>query len=128
MKQPVIVKNSKIHGKGVFANKDFKKGEIVIKWNPKYISKEEVNKLPAEEIDFVSYKEGKYILMQEPERFVNHSCNPNTNSINSSDVAIKEIKNGDEITSDYSKDVIPGFKMKCNCGSKNCRGVIENAD
>ena len=33
----VIVKKSKINKKGVFAVKDFKKGEIVLKWNPKII-------------------------------------------------------------------------------------------
>lgn len=40
-------------------------------------------------------------------------------------VAIKDIRRGDEITWDYStwqdeKD----WKMNCNCGSKNCRGII----
>ena len=124
----VIIKNSKIHGKGVFANRDFKKGEIVLRWNPKEINKIQSNKLSEEEKEFVSFKDGKYFLMQPPERFVNHSCEPNTNSINQCDIAIKEIKRGEEITSDYSKDVIPGFKIKCNCGSKKCRGIIEHAN
>jgi len=29
----VIVKKSKIHGLGVFASRNFKKGEIIIKWD-----------------------------------------------------------------------------------------------
>ena len=29
----VIIKKSKIEGKGVFAARDFKKGEIVVKWD-----------------------------------------------------------------------------------------------
>ena len=41
----VIIKKSRIQGKGVFANKDFKKGEIVLRWNPKKITKEEADKL-----------------------------------------------------------------------------------
>jgi len=31
--QDVIIKKSKIHGKGVFANRDFKKGEVVLEWD-----------------------------------------------------------------------------------------------
>jgi len=33
----VVVKKSKISGKGVFASRDFKKGEIVLRWRPKKI-------------------------------------------------------------------------------------------
>ncbi len=35
----IVVKKSKIIGKGVFAIRDFKKGEVVLKWNPKPITK-----------------------------------------------------------------------------------------
>ena len=127
-KMDIIVKNSKIHGKGIFANHNFKKGEIVLKWNPKEINKNQFDKLSEEEKEFVIFKDGQYFFMQSPEKFVNHSCEPNTNSINQCDVAIKDISKGEEITSDYSKDVVPEFKIKCNCGSKNCKGVIEYAN
>ena len=44
----VIVKQSKIHGKGVFATKNFKKGEIVLKWDiSNTIKKQDIIKLPA---------------------------------------------------------------------------------
>ena len=121
----VLIKDSKIHGKGIFANKDFKKGQIVLKWNPKEITEIQFDNLSEEEKEFAGLHEGKYRLMQPPERFVNHSCAPNTNSLDDCDVAIKNIKKGEEITSDYSKDVIPDFHMKCSCGSKNCKGIIE---
>lgn len=43
----VIVKKSKIDGKGVFAARDFKKGEIVIKWDISHeLTPEEVKKTP----------------------------------------------------------------------------------
>jgi hypothetical protein len=48
--QDVIIKKSKIHGKGVFANRDFKKGEAVMKWDiSKTISKEQFEKLSEQE-------------------------------------------------------------------------------
>ena len=122
----VIVKKSKIHSKGVFAERNFKKGEIVLKWNVSHrLTKEEVDRLQEEENVYVSYVNGKYTLMQSPDRFVNHSCDANTYTDNFCDVAKKDIKKGEEITSDYSEDEIPGFEMKCNCGSKNCRGIIK---
>lgn len=60
--------------------------------------------------------------MQPPERYVNHSCDPNTKAINNSDVAVRDIKIDEEITSDYTGSVSKSFQ--CRCGSKNCRGII----
>jgi uncharacterized protein len=125
MNQPVIVKNSKIHGKGVFANKDFKKGEIVIKWNAKHITKEDLDKLSEKDKKFVSFVNEEYLLMNEPERFVNHSCEPNTFPKNKCDVAIKPIKKGEEITSDYSDTILKESQFICNCGNKNCKKIIK---
>jgi SET domain-containing protein len=121
----ITIENSKIHGRGVFANRDFKKGEVVFKWNPKELSEEELTNLPKEDKKHViTINEIKY-LMQSPEKYVNHSCEPNTNvdKLHFCDVAIKDIKKGEEITSDYWEDPYHP-KMKCNCGSKKCRGFI----
>ena len=60
--------------------------------------------------------------MQSPEKFVNHSCEPNTHVKNSCDVAVRNIKKGEEITSDYGKNNFVSFI--CKCGGKNCRGAI----
>lgn len=115
----IIIKKSKIQGKGVFANKNFKKGEIVLRWNPKKITKKESEKLSAKEKHYLEYQSGSYFLMQPPERYVNHSCNSNTNVKNKCDVAIKNIKKGEEITSTYNNKKSP-VSFKCKCGAKNC--------
>lgn len=73
----IIVKKSKIQGKGVFANKDFKKGEIVLRWNPKKITKKESEKLSVKERHYLEYQNSQYLLMQPQERYVNHSCDSN---------------------------------------------------
>lgn len=122
----IIVKNSKIEGKGVFANRNFKKGEIVIKYDTSVLlTKDEVDKLPQSEKKYVSYfNDGKYILHQPPARYANHSCDANTCAKEIGDIAIRDIKKGEEITADYTKEGIPDLNFKCNCGAKNCRGVI----
>ena len=122
----VIVKKSKIEGLGVFASRSFKKGEVVIKWDISHqLTAEEVKKLAETEKKYVAYMNGKYILMQPPARYVNHSCDANTYAGNFCDIAKRNIKKGEEITGDYSEDETPGFEMKCSCGSKNCRKVIK---
>jgi SET domain-containing protein len=118
----VIVKESKIEGKGVFAAKDFKKGEIVLTWHPKSLTKDEFDNLSDQETKY-RHKEGSsYSIMQPPERYVNHSCDPNTKPDDISDIAIREIKQGEEITSDYSGLSNPNFV--CNCGSDKCVGYF----
>lgn len=121
----VIVKKSRIHGKGVFAAQDFKKGEVVLHWDTSHVlSKQEVEKMSEEEKRYVSFLDGKYIAMQTPEKYVNHSCAANTKAEDFCDVAIRDISKGEEITADYSKELPPGFSMKCNCGSKNCQKIV----
>ena len=122
----IIVKKSKIHGKGVFASKDFKKGKKVIIYHLKPLTQKEFRNLPEKEKHFTS-KIGKTIyLFPSPERYVNHSCTPNThpNSKEKCDVAIRDIKKGEEITTDYRKDNVPNLSMKCRCGSKSCKKII----
>ena len=127
MKTDIIVKKSKIEGKGVFANRNFKKGEIVIKWDTsKKINKKEFNKLSDKEKKYVALIEGKYIVNQSPTKFVNHSCNPNTSVKKFCDVAIRDIKKGEEITGNYMEDTPEKEKWVCKCGSKNCMRVTKN--
>lgn len=121
----VSVKESKIEGKGVFAERDFKKGEVVLKWDTKnLLTEDEVAKMPPDERSYVSYFKGKYILMQEPERYVNHACEANTYAKDFADVALRDIKKGEEITADYTDEHLPGVGIQCKCGSVSCRGII----
>ncbi|MBS3168793.1 SET domain-containing protein [Candidatus Woesearchaeota archaeon] len=108
----LIIKKSKIgqfpNGKGVFANKNFKKGEIVIKYNLKPLTKEEYKKLPKEEKMFTHKHWGQIYIYPIPARYVNHSLKPNTvqNLKEQYDFALRDIKKGEEITTDATKDDI----------------------
>jgi uncharacterized protein len=121
----IIVKKSGIEGKGVFATRDFKKGETVIEWDISHqLPLEKVKRLPENKKEYVIYTKGKIILQQLPAKYVNHSCNPNTRVKNFCDVAMRNIKKGEEITSDYTNDLNSDEIMNCNCGSKNCKRII----
>ncbi len=65
MKQDTIIKKSKINKKGVFAGRDFKKGEIVLKWNPKILKESEIKDLKDDQKHYLCRAEkDKYFLMQ----------------------------------------------------------------
>ena len=108
----VIIRKSKIgqFDKGVFAAKDFKKGEIVIRYkNLKPLTNQEFKKLPKSQKKFTHKHWGIIYLYPSPARHVNHSPNPNTfqDLKKRQDVAIRHIKKGEEITTDATKDYTP---------------------
>ena len=125
MAKALIVKESKIEERGVFAGRDFKRGELVVKWDVSHqLTPEEIKKLSEPEKRYVIYFKGKHILMQPPAKYVNHSCDANTYADNFCDIAKKDIKKGEEITANYSETMDINEFMKCNCGRKNCRRII----
>ena len=121
--EQIIIKKSKISGKGVFARRDYKEGEVVLKWKPKVIKESEISELPKKLLNYIEKSGNKYYLMQPPEKYVNHSCEPNTMVKNDCDVAIRNIKKREEITSDYSGQGFESFE--CSCGSRKCKKVIK---
>lgn len=104
----LIIGKGKLAGKGVYANRDFKKGEIVSKYNIKPITKEEFERLPRSEKMFMHSHWGQIYLYLEPDRYVNHSKTPNTyqDLKNKCDIAARDIKKGEMITCDATKDEI----------------------
>lgn len=99
---------SSIHGFGVFAAQDIKKGDIVWQFVPE-IDKEleylKYNELDKEFIDIYAYYDkqlNKAILSSDNDRFTNHSCTPNTEPDITGDViANKDIMIDEEITINY---------------------------
>ena len=143
MSKDVVIKETKEKGKGLFAARDFKKGEIIL-YNditklPRYSLSElrkvlkEHPELPPDHEDYVG--DGKYVIDTSPESYVNHSCDPNayvefTEIGKKYLIALRPIKKGEEITKDYqlaAPDQIDnkhGWRLECKCGSKNCRKII----
>ena len=121
----VIIRDSGIQGKGVFAGTDFKKGCVIMRWDASMILTEnEAKKTPERDKKYLVFVKGRYIMAQSPEKYLNHSCDPNTKEGSLCDVAAMDIKRGEELTTDYSIDAPPHIKMKCACGSKKCKKII----
>lgn len=121
----IEVRKSKIQGRGVFALRDFLPGEIVFKWDlTNALTDEQYAQLPYEQKQYVVRYRGEWIYMMEPMRYINHSCDPSTLPINGADVAVRTIKAGEEITSDYGPVMLRGETMSCQCGYASCSGAI----
>ena len=95
-------------GKGVFAGRDFKKGEEIIEFKGRLMRKEELLPLNNPEDDrYLQVGLEVYIgPSNEMDDLINHSCNPNSGIKKIEDrfilIAIRNIRGGEEITWDYS--------------------------
>ncbi len=104
----VIIGKGNLEGKGVYAGTGFKQGEVVIRYNLRTLTDEEFKDLPENEKMFVHIHKGVKQLYAEPERYVNHSPQPNTRQDleNERDIALRDIKKGEAITTNATKDDI----------------------
>tara|TARA_B100000787_G_scaffold72128_1_gene52988 strand:+ start:949 stop:1440 length:492 start_codon:yes stop_codon:yes gene_type:complete len=143
------VKKSKVHGTGVFATDNIKKGINIIQYIGEKITKSEGDKRSAERIKKYLNKKNegsvyifelnkKYDIDGCPKynnaRYINHSCEPNCEvDIIKNEIwisSVKKIKKGEELNYDYGypfdkedfKDHI------CKCGSNKCIGFIISQD
>lgn len=119
----VTIKKSPVQGFGVYTNKNFSIGDTVLIIDDTHIVTDESKLTPQQhEYDCDYLSNGKVILMQEPEKFINHSCDPNTyvKTINNLRhvLTMKDIKKDQEITYDYAINGDNNGTFKCNCGSK----------
>lgn len=124
----VEVRRSNIQGTGVYALRKFDEGEIILDIDDSHIVddpstlSEEDNKYNCDYLD-----NGKIILMKNPERSINHSCDPSSyvKTINGirKVIAKRDIAMGDEITYDYAINGENAGTFPCKCGSKICRGT-----
>lgn len=122
----VEVRKSKIQGTGVYALRNFNVGEIVLDIDDSQVVSDpstlswEDNEYNCDYLD-----NGRIILMKEPERCINHSCDPSTyvKTIGGirKVIAKKDIKVGDEITYDYAINGENAGSFPCKCGSNICR-------
>jgi len=101
----VYVGFSQIHGKGVFAAIDIEEGTQILKLDDSRVVTDD-NPLQAEKGEYEHHcdyiENGKVVLMQEPERYINRSCDPNVyvKAISGTRYvyAMRNIKAGEELT------------------------------
>jgi len=137
------VVHSGIHGYGVVALRPFRKGEIV-SYGDGVVFRESDSF--DDEYALILYNpdrgkngdQDKYVYydLTDQTRWINHSCDPNTEVDSSWDpvsrrmttwwYAVRDIEPGEELTYDYAFSA--HLAIPCNCGSTECRGLIVDED
>lgn len=138
-----IKPSPKYKGIGVFALRDIQEGTIICdveKIDEEiFIPRDEFEKIdPVTQqvmIDFCAQdKDGYYCPLDlnylPIPIHMNHHCNGNVGcNEESSFIAIKDIKEGEELCFDYALVISnPDYRLECSCGAKNCRSVITGND
>ena len=142
----IIVRTSRIHGRGVYAARKITAGERIIEYRGERITWKECDRRPPSDPDdpnhtfFFSLSDGKHVIdanvTGNAARWINHACQPNCES----DVdekrhrvfirAVRKIRRGEELFYDYGLAVEEPYTRKlkkrfaCRCGARDCRGTM----
>ncbi len=141
------VRNSEIHGSGIFAAKDIPVGTPIMEYVGEVIGKEESDRRGLDRMEHAN-KTGDaavYIFIINDDfdidgsyewniaRLINHSCSPNCESAIDEDdriwlSAAEYIPKGAELSFDYGFDLENYLDHPCRCGTDNCIGYIVGRD
>jgi len=128
----VRIGNSHIDGQGLFAAQDIAKGTRIIAYIGEKISRRESARRLEAGNAYIFHLNYRYALdgetLENTARYINHSCEPNcqvekTNGILWI-VALRDIKEGEELSYNYGYEFKHYQDNPCNCGAKNCCGYI----
>jgi uncharacterized protein len=130
------VRDSPIHGRGLFAVAPIPKDDIVaIKGGYIYDRARRDRLYPQLESTEIPIADGFFIgPVREDEReggmlFSNHSCAPNIGVQGQIVfVAMRDIQPGGELTRDWATTDDETYEMPCHCGAATCRRVITGQD
>tara|TARA_B100000989_G_C19343948_1_gene386181 strand:+ start:24 stop:515 length:492 start_codon:yes stop_codon:yes gene_type:complete len=149
MKKIWKVKNSGVHGKGIFALENISKGQKIIEYLGEKVTKQEGDRRSEKRIAkyLNSKKTGSVYIFElnqrydidgsplyNKARYINHSCSPNCEvEILKGKIwikSIKRIKKGEELSYDYGYEFDKEDYLDhiCLCGSDNCIGYIISSD
>ncbi len=139
----IKVRNSRIHGKGVFAAKRIPKGTRLIEYLGDRVTHAQADERydghdPNDNHTFLFIVDAKTVIDAgvggNAARFINHSCDGNCESVIEDRrvfiEATREIAKGEELGYDYEigreKDDPPNVDeiFACRCGSPKCRGTM----
>lgn len=140
---PLVYKaKSKLHGNGLFAKVELKRGQKIIQYIGKPITYDECDQITSRRHKSAAAKNRAYAFVFQVTKdyfidghvpgnlakFINHSCNPNCESmIYRREIwvrALRRIKPGEELTFDYGFDILEALASPCSCGEKQCVGFV----
>jgi uncharacterized protein len=137
------VRHSRIHGYGVFALRQIRRGTTIIEYLGDRVTPDEADaryadKDPRDGHTFLFTVDDRTVIDAgidgNEARFVNHGCDPNCQTVNTGKQifieAVRTIRPGEELAYDYQiarddddpDDIDKVFA--CRCGALSCRGTM----
>lgn len=137
------VRQSRIHGRGVFAARRIRKGTRIIEYVGERVSHEEADRRyedrPIEDNHTFLFIVDRRTVIDagvggNAARYINHACDPNCETVIEDRrvfiEALRTIQPGEELSYDYQIQREAGDPPEideifaCRCGAANCRGTM----
>jgi SET domain-containing protein len=136
------VRQSGIHGRGLFAKKKIPAGTYIIEYVGEKIDKDEANERGWAQMDQSRDTDDAAVYIftlddywdidgnvpENAARLINHSCDPNCEAFIEEDkiwiASLRDIPKDAELFFNYGFDLENYKEHPCHCGSKNCVGYI----
>jgi SET domain-containing protein len=143
-KKRYSVRDSGIHGRGVFATEKIPKGTVIIEYKGQRSSWAEAMSRPDSDPGDPAHTflfeldDGRVIdagVGGNAARWINHSCDPNCAPFERDDGRVfieakRKIRRGEELSYDYRLQIEGRLSKKelaqyvCRCGADKCRGTL----
>ncbi len=135
------VRDSGIHGRGVFASRDIPKGTRVMEYLGEKITKAESERRAAAQMEAARRGAGAVYIFElnkrhdidgnfewNTARLANHSCDPNCETVIDRGriwvETLRDVFAGEELTYNYGYDLEDFEDHPCRCGAAGCVGFI----
>ncbi len=131
------VRESPIHGRGLFATANIAKGEVVLAKGGHIVDRATLRSDITPKLGPVEIQIGDDIFIApvtEDERelsmlYSNHSCDANLGMRGEiTFVAMRDIRAGEELTHDWATTDDDDYSVQCKCGASNCRKTLTGKD
>jgi SET domain-containing protein len=137
------VRESPIHGRGVFATRHIPQGKRIIEYVGERITPAEADeRYDDDQTDhphILLFTVDKHTVIDgavggNEAKYINHSCEPNCEAVNDDGrifvEALRDIARNEELTYDYQLERPGRFRAewkeryRCHCGTPSCRGTM----
>jgi SET domain-containing protein len=131
------VRESKIHGRGLFAIADIAKDEIVAVKGGRIVDRKTLREKITRRLGPVEIQIDDDLFIApvtDEERelsmlYSNHSCDANLGIRGEiTFVAMRDIRAGEELTHDWATTDDDDYSVECKCGAPNCRKTVTGKD
>ena len=131
------VRESKIHGHGLFATADITKDEIVAVKGGHIVDRQTLREKITPRLGPVEIQIDDDLFITpvtDEERelsmlYSNHSCDANLGIRGEITlVAMRDIRAGEELTHDWATTDDNDYSVECKCGAPNCRKTVTGKD